>query len=90
MIHSVDPTSTAQTLGLAEYDALQSVDGRRYESLDALITYLQERPRGPITIVVRRGSDDTYRYFEYHRRELPGEDIQIVKPESSSEVAGKP
>lgn len=78
VVHSVEPASEAEMLGFRPMDMLQSVDGKRFDDLDALIAYLQTRPHGPGTIVFRHWSPETYSAFDYHRRELPLEDVRPV------------
>jgi S1-C subfamily serine protease len=87
MVHSVEPASLGQMLGFQPMDILQTVDGRRFEELDSLVTYLHQRPHGPATIVFRRWSPETYRAFDYHRRELPVEDVQLIGFDSPSVAA---
>lgn len=90
ILHSVDPTSAAQTLGLQSYDVLSSLDGRTFSDLDSLAEYLRRRPRGQaIEIVLRRGTANLYRYWDYHFRTLPGDEIKMV-PESTEPVAASP
>lgn len=79
LVQSVEPGSTAEMLGLAEQDIVRSVDGKRFEHIDRLIDHLLHRPKGkPLTIVVRRWSDEQTRIFDYHLRQLPGEDIRVI------------
>ena len=79
LLQSVEPGSSAEMLGLAEQDIVRSVDGKRFEDLDRLIQYLLHRPKdAPLTIVVRRWSAEQTRIFDYHVRQLPGEDVHVV------------
>jgi S1-C subfamily serine protease len=79
LVQSVEPGSTAEMLGLAEQDIVRSVDGKRFEHIDRLIDYLLHRPKGrPLTIVVRRWSDEQTRIFDYHVRTLPGTEVSVV------------
>jgi S1-C subfamily serine protease len=87
MVHSVEPASAAHTVGFAQMDILHTVDGRRYDDVDSLVAYLRRRPRGPIALVVRRVSDDLYRVFDHHLRELPGSDFHVVGPDAAPVVA---
>lgn len=89
MIESVEPSSASEMSSLQECDMLYRVDGRRFDEVKALSAYLKERPAGPIAIVVRRSSNDFYRVYDYHYRELPGEDIKWIGPDPDAVVAGR-
>ena len=81
-VHSVEPGSAAEMLGLDRQDMLESVDGRAFTDLESLSGYLRQRPKGkPIKIVFRRWSPSNDRIFDYHVRELPGEDVEFVGPD---------
>jgi S1-C subfamily serine protease len=78
-VHSVEPGSTAETLGLEPMDILHRVDGRRFGDLDSLCAYLRERPEGrALKVVFRRMSPFTDRWFDYLVREMPGKDVHSV------------
>ena len=79
MIQSVEPGSAAEGLGLGQQDILDTFDGHRFESLQLLMAYLRQHPRGtPIRLVLRRWSGAIHGIFDYHVRELPGEDVRFV------------
>jgi hypothetical protein len=89
ILHSVAPSSAASSLELGSLDIVHRLDGRAFTSLDSLISYVQSRPPRPLRLEVRRGSGNTYRNFEYHARELPGEDVKLVGPETGAKVASR-
>ena len=37
-------------------------------------------------MIFRRWSDSVYRNFDYHSRDLPGQNVQLVGPDASSVV----
>ena len=81
-IHSVEPGSAAEALDMNPGDIVQTVDGRRFDSLDPLIAYLEGRePSVPVKVVFRRSSPSYNRWTEFHVRELPGEGIELVGPD---------
>jgi serine protease Do len=83
IVHSVDPGSAGETLDLEANDVLYSVDGRRFQDFDSLLVFFQHRPRGtPVQAVFQRWSVDVNHIFEYHVRELPGESVELVGPET--------
>jgi S1-C subfamily serine protease len=88
LIHSVDPASDAQSLGLQVLDQLWSVDGRRFGDLDSLIAYVEARPKTPLQVVVRRVSGDWDMLREYHARELPNRNVRRVPDKPAASVAG--
>src|ERR1044072_2489007 len=78
-IQSVDPGSPAEGLGLNSQDIVDSFDGQRFDTLESLIAHARNHPRGtPIPIVLRRWSGAVNRVFEYHERELPGDDVHLL------------
>jgi serine protease Do len=83
VVHSIEPGSGAEARGLEEMDILQSIDDRRFGDLESLLGYLDRRPKGsPIRMVFMRASDSTDRLFEFHVRDLPGEEVRIIGPEN--------
>jgi PDZ domain-containing secreted protein len=75
---------TAEMLEIGPNDIIRSVDGQRFDDLDRLVEYLTGRPEGtPLTIVLRRWSQEENRIFDYHLRQLPGEDVYLVEPDGS-------
>jgi S1-C subfamily serine protease len=88
-IQSIEPSSAAEMHTLRRGDMLYRIDGHPFEDVKALSTYMQERPAGPISIIIRRGSPDMYRVYDFHFRELPGEDIKAIGPEPEAAVAGR-
>ena len=82
VVQSVEPASAAEALGVQGLDIIESLDGRRFEDLGALNEYFRQHPQGtPVTVVLRRFSASSSRIFEYHVRDLPGQDIHAVEPE---------
>lgn len=79
VVHSVEPGSPAEAVGLAAADIVHTIDGRSFADLDALAAHLGQRPQGrPLAIVVTRWSDMPARWFDYHVRELPGDEVADV------------
>ena len=89
VIHSIEPSSTAMTLDLERLDMVHRIDGRAFDSLDSLIAHVESRDGQPIRIEVRRFTEETYRIFEYHVRELPGTDVKRVGPPEKTPVASR-
>jgi serine protease Do len=84
IVQSVEPGSTAEMLEIGPNDIIRSVEGQRFDDLDRLVEYLTGRPEGtPLTIVLRRWSQEQNRIFDYHLRQLPGEDVYLVEPDGS-------
>lgn len=82
VVHSVEPGSAAQALGLTPLDIIESVDGRRFDDLDALLGYLHGHQDGAsLHIVFRRLSPSYTRWFELHVRDLPGREKRVIGPE---------
>lgn len=82
VVHSVEPGSPAEALGLGRMDIIYSVDGHAFD-LGALTTYMEHRRQGvPVRIVFRRFSDSVNRWFEFHARDLPGEQVRLIGAES--------
>jgi S1-C subfamily serine protease len=91
MIHSVESGSTADALGLESQDMLDRVDGRRFDSLDALAGYLAGRPTGaPIRIVLQRWSPSLDRVFDHQVRDVPGDTMEWVGAGSPLVVGERP
>jgi S1-C subfamily serine protease len=88
-VHSVESSSTAQSLGIQRLDVLFTLDGRRFDTLDELIAWLQARPKGPMRVEFRRYTEDVHRVFEYHGRELPGEEIELIGPGGPQALANR-
>jgi S1-C subfamily serine protease len=81
-VQDVESGSVAEALGLAPLDVIHSVDGRVFDDLDSLVSYLDRRSsEHRLRIVVRRVSSGN-RWFDFHVRELPGEDITPIGPEN--------
>lgn len=81
LVHSVEPASAAEGLDFVAMDIIESIDGRRFGDLDSLLAYLRGRPAGaPLHVVFRRMSDIANTWFEYHVRDLPGREIEVVGP----------
>ena len=82
-VQSVAPGSAAEALGMDAMDIVHSIDGRSFADLDSLAAYLQGRPEdAKVRIVFRRFTSNGARWLDFHLRELPGEDIQTVGPET--------
>ena len=88
LVHSVESGTAAHAGGVEAADIVETIDGRHFETLEELIDYLNQRPAGPIRLVLRRVSSITHRFYDYHVRELPGESREIIGP--ASEVASAP
>jgi membrane-associated protease RseP (regulator of RpoE activity) len=82
IVQSVAPGSAAEALGIGGLDIVQSIDGQRFDDLELLIGYLNRHQSGaPIRIVFRRLSDSLSRWHEFHVRDLPGVETQVIGPE---------
>jgi S1-C subfamily serine protease len=84
LIHSVESGSVASIRGFESGDYIHEVDGRRFDSVDSLATYVRARAGHPLTVVLRRGSPDQYRVFDYHLRELPGDEVNLIGPDGTT------
>ena len=83
VVQSVEPGSTAETLGLAERDIIETIDGRSFGDIETLAGHLHGREAGtPVRLVLRRMSPSESRWFDYHMRELPGEETSIIEQAS--------
>jgi S1-C subfamily serine protease len=88
IVHSTEPGSAAQMLGLQGGDVLYRLDGRSFTDLDSLTTYVHARAgKGPMKAVFRRFSPAARLIFDYIARELPNEDVRTVSPDSSPVAA---
>jgi S1-C subfamily serine protease len=82
VVQSVEDGSTASAEDVEEMDILQTVDGLRFDDLDALVAYLDRHRNGPpLHIVFRRPGSNSNHWFTWHVRELPNTDTHIVGPE---------
>jgi S1-C subfamily serine protease len=88
-VHSVEPSSAAQILGLEGLDMLVRVDGRTITQLDSLVSWMGRRPAGPVVLEYRRFAPGYHRMFEYHRRELPGTEVELIGPEGVKALASR-
>jgi len=85
VVQSVEPGSAAAAIDIGAMDIIRTVDGRRFDDLDALIGYLKGRQAAsPVKVVFRRGSPNINRWSEYHERELPGKATSTVGPETQA------
>ena len=83
MVQSVESGSGAEALGVEQMDIVESIDGRRFDTLESLIAYVDRHKAGsPFRIVFRRMSESMTHWFEYHVRDLPGDDTHVVGPET--------
>ena len=81
VVHSVESGSDADALGMEAMDIIESVDGRYFDDLDAMISYLQGRRDGEaLHIVFRRISVSNSRWLELHVRDLPGGKWRVIGP----------
>ena len=84
-VHSVDPGSSAEALQVEEGDLIDTIDGRRFHQLDALIAHLRQREHDqPMTITFRRWGASFKQVFDYHVRELPAETFEVFGPNDES------
>jgi PDZ domain-containing secreted protein len=82
VVQSVEDGSAASTEDIEEMDIIQTVDGQRFDTLDALVAYLDRRHNGPpLHIVFRRPGSSLNHWFAWHVRELPNADTHVVGPE---------
>ena len=83
MVQSVEPGSPAQALQIGPSDMVETVDGRRFASIDSLATYLRQRPKQtPAKFLMRRWSPNAQTAFEYLVRDFPAEDLRWVGTEA--------
>lgn len=83
IIHSVEPGSTAEALGVKVLDILISVDGRDFGDIDRLHDYLNQREdHEPVRLVFQRVNPSNRRWWEFHIRELPVEEFRIIGPDN--------
>jgi len=78
-VHSVEPGSAAEGLDMVPMDIIESIDGHGFDDLDSLLGYLRQHQAGaPLRIVFRRFGQSTNTWFEFHVRDLPGLEIQVI------------
>jgi len=83
VVQSIEPGSPAEAVEFGRMDMIQTIDGRAFESLDELIDYLAHRHGGgPLRIVFQRFTDSLDRWFEFHVRELPGDELRVIGPDA--------
>jgi S1-C subfamily serine protease len=83
LVQSVEPGSAAEGLDIGPTDIIESIDGRRFGDLDALLAYLRQHQAGaPLRVVFRRFSESANSWFEFHVRDLPGQQIRVIEPEA--------
>jgi S1-C subfamily serine protease len=88
VVQSVEPGSTAESLGLQGMDSIHTVNGRSFTDLDSLSAYLHDRSsENPIHLVLRRVNTCPTGLFEYVVRDLPGDEVKPIGPEGSDVVA---
>jgi PDZ domain-containing secreted protein len=81
----VDPGSAAEALGLEAGDLIDTIDGQRFQTLDALIGHLRQRELGKsIPVTLRRWSQELQVVFDYHVRDLPAESFEVFGPGDES------
>ena len=79
IVHSVDPSSMAAALDVQRLDVFDSIDGRSFEDVDALIAYLESRPGdGTVDVVFRRWTEDPFRAMDHHGRKLPLQGLAVI------------
>ena len=83
VVHSVERGSVAQSLGMNSMDVIESIDGQRIGDLDSLLEFLRQHHEGaPMRLVFRHMSASNNRWFDFHVRELPGEETRTIGPEA--------
>jgi len=89
-VHFVESASTALSLGIQPGDILYSVDGHRFNDLEALAAYLHGRPESkPLEVVLKRSNSATTSAYDYLARTLPYEEVKTVGPVETPAVAGR-
>ena len=79
IVHSVEPGSAAEALGLEQLDIIQTINGLPFDNLESLASLLKRHESGtPMRVVFRRIGED--RWFDFHVRDLPGDETRIVGP----------
>jgi S1-C subfamily serine protease len=88
MVHSVEDGSMASSLNVEKQDLIESVDGRPFKDLPALSKYLAGRKGGsPVRFVLRRWSPYNRSILDYHVRDLPGDEIELIGNPAQSVAA---
>jgi S1-C subfamily serine protease len=88
VVNSVEPGSVAEALDVQIGDLIHTVDGRDFQDLDALIAHVQARAESaPVKMVFCRWSDADRRVFDFHLRELPGDEVDVVGPKPGMALA---
>ena len=83
LVHSVEPGSAAHSLGMSTMDVIETIDGRRFDDLDALLGYLHGHEDGvTLRVVFRRFSPSYNRWFDLHVRDFPGEEKRLIGPDA--------
>lgn len=81
VVHSVEPGSAAEAMGIEVFDFISSIGGQPPLDLDATCDLLRNRTKdGPIRVVLRRLHDGRS-LFSTHARDLPGDEIRMIGPE---------
>lgn len=82
VVHSVEPGSAAEARGIEVFDFVSSMDGQHPQSLDVAFAQLRARSGGgPIRLVLRRLHTGRS-LFSTHGRDLPGDEVRMIGPES--------
>ena len=79
-VHSVEPGSAGEDLEFQPWDILTTINGKRYRNVKILFTDLKKLQElgQPVVIEILRISGSLKVLFEYLKRELPIEDLELV------------
>jgi S1-C subfamily serine protease len=79
-IHSVEPGSEAERVGITEGDTIETIDGRPLVDLEAIEAHLRGRTEdGPVRLVLRRfNTTSSSRCFDFEVRELSSASFESI------------
>ncbi len=81
VIHSVESSSTGQMEGFGKYSFISSVDGKQFESLDALfeiLSKLKELGKKAVVKLKSFNEDSSRGYFDYNVISVDVEDLKYI------------
>jgi S1-C subfamily serine protease len=91
MVHSVEDGTMGDSLGIAEWDMLVSVNGRPVKSLKDLYVRLDvaERDDKPVVFVFKRWSSERDRVYDYMEQSMEIHDLEFVGPSPLAHIASR-
>jgi len=87
----VEDGTMGDSLGIAEWDMLVSVNGRPVKSLNDLYVRLgaAERDEKPVVFVFKRWSSERDRVYDYMERSMEIQDLEFVGPSPLAHIASR-